>query len=71
MQSQQTGHKVYIITDFEDVEMNKISEDLPTNVGYNNFFSSTLSGREFLKEPKEIKYDAIFENLFEVFGHYS
>ena len=51
--------------------MNKISEDLPTNVGYNNFFPSTLGGREFLKEPKEIKYGAIFENFFEVFGHYS
>ena len=51
--------------------MNKISEDLPTNVGYNNFFPSTLGGREFLEEHKEIKYDAIFENFFEVFGHYS
>ena len=71
MQSQQTGHKACIITDFEDVEMNKISEDLPKNVGYDDFFPSTLGGREFLKEPKEIKFDAIFENLFEVFGHYS
>ena len=59
------------ITDFEDVETNKISEDPLTNEGYNNFLPCTLGGREFLKEPKEIKYDAIFENFFEVFSHYS
>ena len=28
--------------------MNKISEDLPTNVGYNNFLPSAVGGREFL-----------------------
>ena len=64
--------------DFEDVEMNEISEDPFADEGYDNLLPSTLGGKEFLAdvhgavgEPEEIDYDAIFENFFEVFGHYS
>lgn len=62
--------------DFEDVEMNEISEDPFANEGYDDSLPSAPGGGEFqadvqcpIGELEEIDYDAIFENFFEVFGH--